>query len=152
MATYKTDIATGQQAASVAGRVNGAKASGRIAYVDALYACNGAEINDDIIEVAELPIGANLLPDLCRVSCEAIGGTSPVLQSIGDAASDNRYQSTNIALGSEASTLFTPVVARMHTPWVITDATKVIRAKFGITSGNPTAGKKVRFRLAYLMP
>lgn len=150
--TYKTDTLDAQVSPSAAKRVDGSKTSGRIAFLDATYKTGGGEAAGDTIDVGELPIGAVLLPDLCRISTDGVGGTSATVAALGDATDDDRYSASSHALTAAGSNPVSPVAALMASPWVITDATKVIKAKLGLGSGSFTSGKIVRFRLAYLMP
>lgn len=154
MATFKTDVAAGQQSLSTRDRVQGKKVTGQPCIVDALYtvATPSIEQANDLVDIAELPVGAQLIPDLCRVSTDGVGGTTSTIATLGDALDDDRYSASAIAIVSAASSTVTPTNAIMSSPWTITDATKVIKAKLGLASGNYTAGKIIRFRLAFIMP
>ena len=151
MATLNTEVSTAQISGLLKDRtVNSQGTTGRVMHLTALYTTTAAEVTADVINIAALPIGAVLLADLCRVSTDGTGGTTPLITQIGDAASAARYSATTITLAA-GSLAVTPVTANMVTPYSIASGNEIIKATITFT-GTLTAGKLIRFRLAYLMP
>ena len=153
MAAYDSDI----QANVTLGRLdtrnnNNAIISGQVRHVSALITTTAAWAADELVSIATLPIGAVLIPELCRVSMEATGGTGSTFATLGDAGDDDRYSATSVALTSAATLTFTPTAAINLTPFAITAGNEVIKAKIGLSSGSFTAGKLIRVRLAYIAP
>jgi hypothetical protein len=148
MSTFNSDVMGKQLSVNAKDRVQGGAVSGRVAYVDAMYKTNKTEQGGDAIAIAELPVGAVLLPDLCRVFAEACGG-STTIAILGDSADLDRYSATAVSVVAAGISSFTPTNAIMVTPWVITSATTSILATLSSTPSNEA---KLRFRLAYLMP
>lgn len=153
MATLKTDLATAIDSGLVRNRISGVAASGSIRFVEATYTFTGAEAaSGDTLEICDVPVGAVVLPEHCRLANEAsLGGSDLALPKIGDSANDDRYSATSITLHSSNAAIqsVTPNVAEgviaRHT---VTAATSRIIATFTRTNA-PTAGKKVKFLIAY---
>lgn len=153
MATLQTDIAAGQQSPLVENRVDGQRVTGQRRYVTAILTLTGSEAAGDLIEIADIPVGAILVPGACRVTNEASGGTGTAISKIGDSADDDRYSATAIALTTAATALVTPVVATgIIAQYAVTAATRRIIGTLALSSGSTTAGRKVVFELAYRMP
>jgi hypothetical protein len=124
-----------------------------IQYKEALVTTTAAWAADELISVCKLPIGAQVLPSLCRIGCEASGGTGATIATLGDAGDDDRYSATAVVTTAEASLPFVERVANAHTPFIIdTAANQTIKAKIGLSSGAFTAGKKILFKIAYILP
>jgi len=151
MATVKTDTYTSQSAASVRNSlIPGKTITGEVLYATATYTATGSEAADDVVQVVQLPVGAQVIPDLCKLTTDGVGGTTATVAKLGDASDDDRYSATAIGITSAATnTAFTATNAIALTPFTITEATKVVTATLGLASGSFTAGKKVRFRIAY---
>ena len=151
MAILNTDISVSQKSGLLKDRVaNSQNTSGRLMRASALYTTTGLEASGDVIDAMALPIGAILHADQCRVSTDGTGGTSPVVSQIGDAANGARYSSTSITLAA-GTVAVTPVTANKVTPYSITAGNEIIKATITFT-GSLTAGKLIRFDLAYLIP
>lgn len=153
MATLKTDISTAIDTAHVTKRVSGVLASGSVRLLEATYTFTGTEAaSGDVIEIGEVPTGAVVLPELSRVANEAaLGGSDLALPKIGDALDDDRYSATSLSLHSSnaASQALTVNVADgLINRHVVTEASKRLRATFSRTNA-PTAGKKVKFLIAF---
>jgi len=156
MATFNTAEATKQNDALLANRVQGNLATGDIRYVEATYTCTGTEAaSGDIIDVTDVPVGCQVIPELCRVSNEAsLGGSSVAIPTLGDAGDADRYSATSVSLNSSTagSQAFTAAVATSVLPrFTVTAATKRIQAAFARTNA-VTAGKKISFLIAYRLP
>jgi hypothetical protein len=156
MATFNTAEAAKQNDALLANRVQGNLASGDIRFIEATYTCTGTEAaSGDIIDVTDVPVGANVIPELCRVSNEAsLGGSSVAIPTLGDAGDADRYSATSITLNSSTagSQAFTAAVATSVLPrHTVTAATKRIQAALTRTNAM-TAGKKISFLIAYRLP
>lgn len=151
MANLNTDIYAGQ-IGNVGGRPEGQRVTGDVLFLQALYTTTGAEAAADVINIGLLPIGAIIIPHLSRVSCEALGGTGTAISKIGDAADDDRYSATSIAVTSAASTAVTPVAGGETSLYKVISETNVLKATVALSSGSVTAGKKLLFLIAYRMP
>jgi hypothetical protein len=156
MATFNTAEAAKQNDALLANRVQGNLATGDIRFIEATYTCTGTEAaSGDIIDVTDVPVGATVIPELCRVSNEAsLGGSSVAIPTLGDALDADRYSATSITLNSSTagSQAFTPNVTASVLPrHTVTAATKRIQAALTRTNA-VTAGKKISFTIAYRLP
>jgi hypothetical protein len=153
MATLNTAEATKQNDALLASRVQGNLATGDVRYAEATYTCTGSEAaSGDTIDVTDVPVGAVVLPEMCRVSNEAsLGGSVIAIPTLGDALDVDRYSATSVSLNSSTagSQAFTAAVATSVLPrFTVTAATKRIQAVLTRTTA-PTAGKKISFLIAY---
>jgi hypothetical protein len=111
---------------------------------------DATEAAADVINIIDLPAGAELVPDLMKVANDGAGGTSVVISKIGDAEDDDRYSATNIALTAAGNVSVTPTNAIVVTPFKITETTKTIKATLAGTLPM-TAGKKIVFKVPYLV-
>lgn len=154
MPAYETDLYALEAVGRLDLRGETAANAGRpIMYKEALATTTAAWAADELISVCKLPIGAQVIPSLCRLGCEASGGTGATIATLGDIGDDDRYSATAVVTTSEASLPFVERVANAHTPFVIdTEANSIIKAKIGLSSGNFTAGKKILFKIAYILP
>lgn len=152
MPTFKTALAAKQDSNNPRTRANGFETSAGLQVLTATYTTVGTEAADDVISIADLPVGAVLIPSLSRVISEGIGGTGATAATIGDASDVDRYSATAVALTAAGIVAVTPTAAIALTPHVITEATKRITATLALASGSITAAKKIRFELVYKMP
>lgn len=153
MAILNSDISVRQNSGLLKDRVvNNQNINGDLRFLTATYTTTGAELANDVINIAAIPVGARVVADFCRVSTDGVGGTGAAIAKLGDAASDNRYSATSIAIVSAGTTLVTPVAAFAVAPTPVTAGNEVIKATVALSSGSFTAGKKITFRLAYLLP
>lgn len=127
--------------------------AGTIVSFEGQYVCTGAEVTEDQFDIILLPIGAILLVDELKVTSEGVGGTTVIINKLGDAGDDDRYSSGNVAI----------TAAGVNLAFVETNANALDRFKVDteanqaiVTSvehaGAPVAGKKVTFRGKYRMP
>lgn len=156
MATFNTAEAAKQNDALLANRVQGNLASGDIRFIEATYTTTGTEAaSGDIIDVTDVPVGATVIPELCRVSNEAnLGGSVVAIPTLGDAGAANRYSGQPVSLNSltAGSQAFTANVTASVLPrHIVTAATKRIQAALTRTNAM-TAGKKISFLIAYRLP
>lgn len=156
MATFGAAEATKQNDALLANRVQGNLASGDIRFIEATYTTTGTEAaSGDVIDVTDVPVGATVIPELCRVSNEAsMGGSSIAIPTLGDAVDADRYSATSVSINSSTagSAAFTANVSASVLPrFTVTAATKRIKAALTRTNAM-TAGKKLSFLIAYRLP
>ncbi|GAA5120675.1 hypothetical protein JIN84_05880 [Luteolibacter yonseiensis] len=149
MATYQTDTAKLQApgGAGDSGRAPGGLVSADVLMLTATYTLRGDETTADSIEIGTAPAGSRLVPHLCRVVSEAVGGS--FAGSIGDAADATRY-STALTLSSAATLAFAGAQSGALSPVLNTANTPIL---FKVT-GAPAASlaskdKKVTFLLAF---
>lgn len=153
MAAYDSDIQANVVLAGLHQRNNNsAIITGRLVHVSALITTTAAWAAGELVSIASLPIGAVLIPELCRVSSEACGGNGTAFDTIGDAGDDDRYSATPVVLTAAATLVIVPTAAINLTPFAITAGNEVIKAKIGLASGAVTAGKLIRVRLTYIAP
>lgn len=152
MPTHKTELAKKLDATSAKQRPLGHETGAGLLCLTATYITTGTEVATDVIDIGEIPAGAQLVPTLSRVISEGIGGTGAAISKLGDAAVDDRYSSTSIALTSAGIVAVTPTNAAALIPYTITPETARIKATLALSSGSITAGKKVRFELIYKLP
>ncbi|GAT33292.1 hypothetical protein TSACC_21705 [Terrimicrobium sacchariphilum] len=153
MATVLTDVATFQASTNPKDRGDANKVSAEIRIAEAVYTTTAGWSDGDIINVVTLPIGAIVLPERSWVATEATGGTGTAISKIGDASDDDRYSSTSITLTSAATIAVTAASSTgtiVRTP--VTSATNTIKATCALSSSTVTAGKKIRFSIAYILP
>jgi hypothetical protein len=156
MPIFNTAEAAKQNDALLANRVQGNLATGDIRFIEATYTTTGTEAaTGDIIDVTDVPVGATVIPELCRVSNEAsLGGSAIAIPTLGDALDVDRYSATSITLNNSTagSQAFTAAVATSVLPrHTVTAATKRIQAALTRTNAM-TAGKKISFLIAYRLP
>jgi hypothetical protein len=151
MASLYTDLSLKSTTKNVHNRNNSIAADGQLRVITATYTCTAAEATSgDTIIVAELPLGAIVDPRSITVSNDGAGGTLAVTK-IGDAVDDDRYSATSINAGTAGIVAVTPIASALINQYAVLEATKVITAT--ITSASaPTAGKKVIFRIPYIIP
>ena len=151
MATRNTDIANGQASRNVRDRVNSKLSLGQPGVVLATYTTTGAEAAGDLVKIATLPAGARPLVDRWRVSAEAVGGTTATVATLGIETDDDAFSATAVGITSAVNSAVTPI-AGYGAEFTALAANTVVYAKLGLSSGSYTAGKKVGFRLEYLLP
>lgn len=151
MATRNTDIAAGQASRNVRDRVNGKLSLGQPGVVLATYTTTGAEAAGDLVKIATLPKGARPLVDRWRVSAEAVGGTSATVATLGTEADDDAFSASAVTISSAVHAAVTPIAA-FGAEYTALAADTAVYAKLGLASGSYTAGRKVGFRLEYLLP
>ncbi len=149
MPTYNSDLAANQVSGLLKDRNrDGVRESGGLKTAWAVYTTTGAEINNDVIRITNLPIGAVVTG--IRVSNDALGGTGTTIASIGDAGSANRYSATAIAAVNAATTVATLVPATFFgQPYKVTAATQMLQATIGLSSGSIAANKTIAFLVEY---
>lgn len=153
MATQKTNESAAIDSKLVERRVPGNIAGGSVRYFEATYAFLGTEAaSGDVIDICSIPVGAVVLPELCRVANEAsLGGSDLALPKLGDPVDDDRYSATSVSLHSSNAAIqsFAPNIADgVIARHIVTEATQRIRATFTRTNA-PTAAKRLKFLIAY---
>ena len=153
MATFYTNIAASDLTLNVRNRNNGDLTHGDVRFAEATYTATGTEAaSGDTIEVCVLPVGAVPVPELWRVSNEALmGGSSVLINTLGDTSDTDRYSTNSISINSSSagSAAVTPNVAASVLPrHTVTEATQNVVATISRTNAL-TAGKKISFHIAY---
>lgn len=153
MATFKTAEATKQDAGLLADRVANRIATGDLRYLEATYTFTGTEAaTGDTIEIGNVPVNVEVLPEFSSVAFEAsMGGSDLALPAIGDSADADRYSATSIAINSSTAgrVALTPAVATsVITRHKTTSVTDRLIATFTRTNA-ATANKKLKFLIAY---
>lgn len=154
MPTFTTDIAAAQQDyRGLQKRPDAARVTGKNGILEAVYTTTGAEVAADIIDIGDIPVGAVVIPELCRVANEALGGTGTTVATIGDAADADRYSATAIAVVNAGANAVTPALTTgVITRTPATEDTKTIKAVLGLSSGSITAGRKIVFTIVFRHP
>jgi hypothetical protein len=155
MATFDTDIITAQESVTARNLLPGRRVTGNLVWLEAVYTATGTEAaTGDSIDICDLPIGAQVFPELIRIINEAsMGGSDLALPKIGDAVDDDRYTGTSVSVHSSNAAVqtVTPNVAASgisrHT---VTADTRRVTATFTRTNAM-TAGKKIKFVIPYLL-
>ena len=151
MATHKSDLLKAKDSLAVSDKsaFNANRTNATVLQATAVYTMDGTLQSGDMIELAELPSGATVIPQQCYIADSfptafGYGGSSPVLY-LG-VNGDGRYGTAQYLqfgysrnFGTEASATGNP------TPF--TKATRVT-ASFGYVPYAPKGGKLV-FGIAY---
>lgn len=145
MATLKTTFFTAQEAA-VLDSSKLVAPSGNLEFRQVPYTLTGAEAANDVLKIAQLPVGTTLIPSLCSVTCED-PGTALVLD-VGtvedvDSLADGIVLSAGGQIGF-ASALPLAVGALTKTPLPSRELIATV-----ITATTLTAGAKLCFNIAY---
>lgn len=157
MATLYTDKSALQlpaEAADTWTRDPGVEQTGNVLYMEAIFLVTAATATADVINIAKLPANARLIPELCKVVREDPGTTFGIAK-IGDTpvvtgaftADDDRY-STAIDIAAAGTSDFAYAAQAAGLTGFTLPAPAWITATLG-TVGTPTAGKIVKFVLAY---
>jgi hypothetical protein len=150
MAILNSTIYTQQTQAGTKGfgnRAAGSAVSAALCAATFTYTVTGAEVTADTINFGRLPEGAVVIPALCRISSDGIGGTGAITK-IGDANDDDRYSATSVAVASAVSTAVTPVNAQAVTPVGVPEGFDTITGVLTFASAI-TTGKKITLHLVY---
>jgi len=150
MAILNSTIYTQQTQAGTkgfGGRASAVNVSGAMCYATFTYTVTGSETTADTINFGRLPEGAVVIPGLCRISSDGIGGTGAITK-IGDGGVDNRYSSTSVAVASAGSTAFTPTNGQVVTPVGVPDGYETITGVLTFSSAI-TTGKKITLNMVY---
>jgi hypothetical protein len=155
MATFYSDIGTKQNATSLGGnQVSAAILNREIKYFSPTYTMVGTEAANDVIRLGFLKEGAEIVPHLCTVNSDAVATTATItvgdldLAGVGAAIDADRY-STALDVAAAGNDTFTGGVA-FTTPYRL-GGEAWISFTFA-TMNTPVAGKKLRFRIAYVSP
>jgi len=152
MPQFNADTFNTQNTAELRARLKNSVAFGDVKILRATYTATGTEVAADTIAICKLPVGAVVVPHDCRYAYAAMGGTGTALASLGDAGSANRYSSTSVAVTSAGTVAVTPTNAIALTPYEIEAGNETILATLALTSGTITAGQKITFWIAYIIP
>lgn len=119
----------------------------RIVWAKGRYVLDATETNADFVRIAQLPVGATVVPGLSFIDTEACGTTFSV--TVGDSADPDRYSGT-LALATAGNKPFAGGVAA-HTPFVVTEATTWVQLDI-TTVSTLTSGAKFTAWIAYILP
>lgn len=141
---------TGQASRNPKDRVEGQRVSGDHFIMEPKYTATGLEVTADVLQIAQIPVGALLLTEKCWFFTDGVGGTAIVFTSIGDALDAARYATSDIAL-TAASTVPIPIVtlpALLLARYPVLATSNIITAT---TAGTfpMTAGKIIVCHLEY---
>jgi hypothetical protein len=101
----------------------------------------------DILNLCQLPVGAQVMPGYSKISCESPGTTVTV--KIGDGSDDDRYMASK-ALGGSVQDIFwtnSPGVDAYTAAPVVAGYETITLTS--ITIGTPTSAAKVVISIAY---
>lgn len=152
MPQFNADTFNTQNTAELRARLKNSVAFGDVKVLRATYTATGTEVASDTIAICKLPVGAVVVPHDCRYAYQAMGGTGTAIGTLGDAGVSNRYSSTGVVVTSAGTTAVTPTNAIALTPYEIEAGNETILATLSISSGSMTAGQKITFWIAYIMP
>ena len=163
MATLYTDVIPSTQELEQAHtRSSGLTGGGQIRMIRSTYTTTTGtdETSGDVIKIANIPVGAVVLPHLSWFYHEAVAGTAWNM-SIGDSTDVDRYaKSIDLAATTGVrpfividydSTLGGDVAAfpdAVFTPLTVTEATRTVIATLGTITA-PVASKDIVFCIAY---
>lgn len=154
MATFNSDIYAVQAAPTLRNRNTGREQNGLVMFADVLYEMDGTEAANDVVNLVRLPGGVKVDPTLSTVTGDGIATTATIdvgdddAEGVGAAADVDRY-ADGLDVAAAGIDLFSAnACAARLTPYVLSKES-IIQAKF-ITLVTPVAGKKLRFRIAYV--
>jgi len=153
MATFLSDVMTGQASLNVKDRIEGQRVSGDVRISESIYTTTATEVATDVIQFAKLPVGAILLPEKCWWFTDGVGGTAVIFTTIGDSGDDDRYATADIAL-TAASTVpifMVVLVGLLLVRFPLTSTSNIIQGTLAGTLPM-TVGKKIVTHLEYRMP
>jgi hypothetical protein len=152
MPQFNADTFNTQNTAELRARLKSSVAFGDVKILRATYTATGTEVAADTFAICKLPVGAVVVPHDCRYAFAAMGGTGTALASLGDTGSASRYSSTSVAVTSAGTSAVTPTNAIALTPYEIEAGNETILVTLALSSGTMTAGQKITFWIAYIMP
>jgi hypothetical protein len=129
------------------GRASGSDVSAALCSATFTYTVTGSEVTGDTINFGRLTEGVIVIPGLCRISSDGIGGTGAITK-IGDGGVDNRYSGTSVAVASAGSTALTPTNGQAVTPVGVPDGYETITGVLTFSSAI-TTGKKITLHVIY---
>lgn len=88
---------------------------------------------------------------LIEEHARAVGGTGSSVATLGIETDDDAFSASAVTISSAINSAVTPI-AGYGAEYAALAANTVVYAKLGLSSGSYTAGKKVGFRLEYLLP
>lgn len=151
-----SDVAVNQTTPSLRNRNDPAGEGSLLLEAEVIYTMLGTEAATDIINLVKLPVGAIIVPHLCRLSGNGIAATATV--SVGDSdttvTSAVRYTAAIAATSASLDVGFTAGAAAALTPYTLAGDSTLgggeswVQATFA-TLSSPVAGKTLMFRLVY---
>ncbi|MEO6054819.1 MAG: hypothetical protein ABIP97_12480, partial [Chthoniobacterales bacterium] len=145
------DVAKDQESGLVRNRVESLRIGAQPLIATTTYTAINTEAAADTIEICRLPAGAQLLVSKWKVSTDGVGGTGAAVASLGTTGAASAYSSTSIAIVSVGDNAVTATNAEAVTNTVLAVETPIL-ATLALSSGAFTAGKKITFRIEYLIP
>lgn len=153
--TTKTDQATLQADPVIGSRAQGLKISGLLLIATSTYTMLGTEAANDLVNVVKLPMRAMVDPSLSSVVSDGIATTATLdigdddVLGVGAAADPDRY-ADGLDVAAAGIDVFSSIAAAARlTPYVLGSEAWIV-CKFA-TLVTPVAGKKLTFRVAYVV-
>jgi hypothetical protein len=155
MATEYTELGALQNNPEIGNRAQGLKASGIILFATALYTMLGTEAAADKIRICKLPPRAQVDPTLSSVVSDGIATTATLDvgdtddEGVGAVADVDRY-ADGLDVAAAGVDLFSAIAAAARLTPYVTSKECWLEGTFA-TLVTPVAGKKLQFRIAYVV-
>jgi hypothetical protein len=149
MPTFTSNIASRQGKLGAAGLVDPALYQGTLRYAQATVVLPGTTATNDILELAVLPQGAQVIPSMSQAICHADPGTTLRL-NIGTAASAAAYSSAmNLDAGGVVAFTASGIPTQTTTRGKLAQDTMVQAV---VTNASTiTANSTITFLIAYIV-
>jgi hypothetical protein len=155
MATKNSDLYAVQIAPTLRSRNNPVRENASLRFIEALYTMLGTEAQNDLINIAVGLQGMVIDPSHSTVVSEGIATTATLdvgdtdLLGVGTAVDIDRYADGLDIAAAGVDRFDANACAARLTPYTL-GSDCIIQGKF-ITLVTPVAGKKLRFRIGYLI-
>lgn len=156
MATKNSDLYAIQTAPTLRTRNNPVRENASLRFIEALYTMLGTEAANDLINIAVGFPGMVIDPSHSTVVSDGIATTATLdvgdtdASGVGAAADADRYADGLDVAAAGVDRFDSIACAARLTPYTIASDC-IIQAKL-VTLVTPVAGKKLRFRIGYLIP
>lgn len=156
MATKNSDLYAIQIAPTLRTRNNPQRETAPLRFIEALYTMLGTEAANDIINIAVGKPGMVIDPSHSTVVSDGVATTCTLdvgdddASGVGAAADADRYADGLDVAAAGVDRFDSIACAARLTPYAIASDC-IIKATFA-TLATPVAGKKLRFRIGYLLP
>ena len=148
MPNFKSDLITTRELPEFSDKagVDGIRTGATVLYALATYTLLGTEAANDTLQLLDLPIGCELVPQLSTVIC-ADPGTTLTLD-IGDSGDADRYaDGIVLSAGGIVNFASATVPAAVATPYLVSTLTRVVALV--ASAATLTATTKLVFTIAY---
>lgn len=156
MATNNSDLYAIQIAPTLRTRNDPQRETSPLRFIEALYTMLGTEAANDLINIAVGKPGMVIDPSHSTVVSDGVATTATLdvgdtdALGVGLAADADRYADGLDVAAAGVDRFDSIACAARLTPYKI-NSECIIQAKFA-TLATPVAGKKLRFRIGYLLP